>query len=168
VKVPKENLIGEAKRGFYQTMDVFNTSRIGLSALTFGSALGAFKMAYTHATNRKAFGKTLFEHQAKTNEFAEHLTTLEACWTLIQKAAFLKDSGSEFRFNSAMAKLFSTEEGLKVALWSTEVHGARGILDTHPVTEFPLDIKASLIGEGAPEVQKKIIAEDIEQRLNYF
>jgi alkylation response protein AidB-like acyl-CoA dehydrogenase len=168
VSVPKDNMLGEPQRGFYQTMKVFNTSRIGLSALTFGSALGAYKLAYKHAKARKAFGKTLFENDSKKNEFADYLMRLEACWLLIQKAAFLKDTDQEYRYNSSMAKLFSTEEGLKVTLWATELFGARGVLAGHPVADYPMDVKGSMVGEGAPEVQKKIIAEIIEEKLGEF
>ena len=168
VKVPKENILGELQRGFYQTMEVFNNSRIGISALSFGTALGAFKHGYKHAMSRKTFGKPLIEHQAKKNEFADHLAHLEACWLLIQKAAYLRDSGQEFRFNASMAKLVSTEEALKVSLWATELLGARGVLESHPIHEYPLDAKGGMVGEGAPEVQKKIIAEHIEDVINRF
>jgi alkylation response protein AidB-like acyl-CoA dehydrogenase len=168
VKVPKENTVGKPQHGFYQTMDVFNNSRIGISALSFGTALGAFRYAYKHATSRHVFGKTLFEHQAKTNEFAEHLAKLEACWLLVQKAAYLKDTGQEFRYNSSMAKLISTEEALNISLWSTELFGARGVLESHHVHQYLLDAKGGLVGEGAPEIQKKIIAENIKEKLDEF
>jgi alkylation response protein AidB-like acyl-CoA dehydrogenase len=67
-----------------------------------------------------------------------------------------------------MAKLFLTEEGLKIANWATEVLGARGVLESHPIAAYPMDIKGSMMGEGAPEVQKKIIAEHIEDKLKSF
>lgn len=166
VAVPKENLIGKLGRGFYQTMQIFNTSRIGISALALGTSLGAYKHALRHAKNRKVFGSTLFSHQSKRNEFADNITRLEAGWLLVQKAAFLKDTGKEFRFNSSMAKLFATEEGLRISQWAAETFGARGILETNQVSEFPLDAKAALIGEGAPEVQKKIVSEHIDEILD--
>jgi alkylation response protein AidB-like acyl-CoA dehydrogenase len=168
VEVPKENLVGELQHGFYQTMNVFNTSRIGISALSFGTGLGAFKLAYKHATNRQTFGKRLIDHESKKNEFAEQMARLEAAWLLVQKAAFLKDTNSEFRFNSSMAKLINTENALDISLWATELYGARGVLSLHPVSEFPLDAKGGMVGEGAPEVQKKIIAENIEKHLDSF
>jgi alkylation response protein AidB-like acyl-CoA dehydrogenase len=168
VKIPKENIVGEPQRGFYQTMDVFNNSRIGISALSFGTALGAFKAAFKHAQSRKTFGRFLIEHQSKKNEFAEKLARLEACWLLIQKAAFLRDTGQEFRYNSSMAKLVSTEEALDISLWATELLGARGVLSSHPISEYPLDAKGGMVGEGAPEVQKKIIAEHIKNLLNNY
>jgi alkylation response protein AidB-like acyl-CoA dehydrogenase len=168
VKIPKENILGEPQRGFYQTMEVFNNSRIGISALSFGTALGSFKAALKHAQSRKTFSKFLIEHQSKKNEFAEKLARLEACWLLIQKAAFLRDNGQEFRYNSSMAKLVSTEEALNISLWATELLGARGVLSSHPISEYPLDAKGGMVGEGAPEVQKKIIAEHIENVIKDY
>ncbi len=166
VKVPKENLIGEEGRGFYQTMKIFNTSRIGISALALGTSLGAYKAALRHARSRNVFGGPLFSHQSKKNQFADHIARLEAGWLLVQKAAFLKDIGEEFRFNSSMAKLFTTEEGLKISQWAQETFGARGVLTTNRISEYPDDSKAALIGEGAPEVQKKIVSEHIDEILD--
>ncbi len=166
VKIPKENLIGESELGFYQTMKIFNSSRIGISALAFGTSLGAYKLALRHAKSRNVFGSSLFEHQSKKNEFADNITRLEAGWLLVQKAAFLKDMGKEFRFNASMAKLFTTEEGLRISQWAQETFGARGVLTTNQVSEYPNDAKAALIGEGAPEVQKKIVSKHIDDILD--
>lgn len=166
VIIPKENIIGDLGRGFYQTMKIFNSSRIGISALALGTSLGAYKIALRHAKSRKVFGSSLFEHQSKKNQFADNITRLEAGWLLVQKAAFLKDMGREFRFNSSMAKLFATEEGLRISQWAQETFGARGVLSKNQISEYTNDAKAALIGEGAPEVQKKIVSEHIDNILN--
>lgn len=166
VEVQKENMIGEEGRGFYQTMEIFNNGRIGVAALAFGSALGAYENALKHARRRVAFGKTLFEHESKKNEFADHLTMLQAGWLMIQKAAFESDKGRDFKHFSSMSKLFNTEEGMKIALWGAITLGARGIIEQNPISGFPHDSLASIIGEGAPEVQKKIIAQYIDKVLS--
>jgi alkylation response protein AidB-like acyl-CoA dehydrogenase len=168
VTIPQENLIGELGQGFYQTMQIFNSSRIGIAALSLGTSLGAYNLALRHAKTRKVFGRILFSHQSKRNEFADNITRLEAGWLLVQKAAFLKDTGKEFRFSSSMAKLFTTEEGLRISQWAAETFGASGVLETNQVSEFPLDAKAALIGEGAPEVQKKIVSEHIDEILDFL
>ncbi len=162
VFVPAENRIGPAGRGFYQTMEIFNQGRIGVAALAFGTALGAYEQAFRHATRRKVFGKLLMEHESKKNEFADKITSLEAGWLMIQKAAFLRDAGEAYRSHASMAKLFATEQAVGVAQWAVELFGARGVLSTHPVSEYPHDARLAVVGEGAPEVQKKIIAENIE------
>ncbi|MGA1822799.1 MAG: acyl-CoA dehydrogenase family protein [Thermoplasmatota archaeon] len=166
VEVPKENLIGAYNRGFYQTMEVFNSSRIGIAATAMGSALGAFRMSFEYSNRRRIFGRTIFEHESKRSEFADRITTLQAAWLLIQKAAFRHDSGRDYSYNASMAKLFTTEEGSLVSHWAALNFGARGILEGYPVSQYPLDSNAALIGEGAPEVQRKIISENIEAILN--
>ncbi len=166
VKVPKENLLGEHNRGFYQLMEVFNSSRIGLAALAFGTSLGAFKEAYNYSRKRKIFGKTIFEHDLKASEFAERITMLEAGWLMIKKAAFLSDSGEDFLHNASMAKLFTTEEGMKIAQWSALIFGARGAMDGQKVSAYIMDAHVALVGEGAPEVQKLIISRNIDRILD--
>ena len=122
--------------------------------------------AFDHARKRQAFGKSLFEHESKRNEFAENIAKLQAGWLLVQKAAFLKDSGKEFRYNSAMAKLFCTEAGAEIARWAVTTFGGRGVLTGMKVSHYPADAQAALVGEGAPEIQKKIISEHIEELLD--
>jgi len=162
VFVPTESRIGPPGQGFYQTMEIFNRGRIGVAALAFGTALGAYRQAVRHATRRRVFGKPLMEHESKKNEFADKITSLEAAWLMIEKAAFLKDAGEEFRYHASMAKLFATEQAVDIAQWAVELFGARGVLKSHPVSVYPHDARLAVVGEGAPEVQKKIIAENIE------
>lgn len=165
VIVPKENMIGDRGKGFYQTMEIFNNGRIGVAALAFGASLGAYKAALTHARKRKAFGKTLFEHESKRYEFSDHIAHIQAGWLLIQKAAFMRDQGREYKHYSSLAKLYNTEEGLKVSIWALITFGARGVIHRNPVAEYPHDSLVSIIGEGAPEVQKKIISQYIDEFL---
>ncbi len=166
VFVPAENRIGPSGQGFYQTMEIFNRGRIGVAALAFGTALGAYRQAWRHATRRKVFGKLLMEHESKQNEFADKITSMEAAWLMVQKAAFLKDAGEEYRYHASMAKLFATEQAVDIAQWAVELFGARGVLESHPVSAYPHDARVAVVGEGAPEVQKKIIAENIEGILS--
>ena len=166
VKVPKGNLLGLRGRGFYQTMELFNNGRIGVSSLAFGAALGAFEHAYAHASKRTAFGRTLFEHESKTYEFSENIARLQAGWLLIQKAAYEADSGRDFKHYSSLAKLFVTEEGLRISLWGVITLGARGVIAENQISDYPSDSVVALIGEGAPEVQKKIIGENIASLLD--
>ncbi len=165
VKVPKENMLGKEGKGFYQTMEIFNNGRIGVASLAFGSALGAYDNALKHAKRRMAFGSTLFDHESKRNEFADNLALLQAGWLLIQKAAFESDKGRDFKHFSSMSKLFNTEEGMKIAIWGAVTLGARGVIEQNPISDFPHDSLVSIIGEGAPEVQKKIISQYIDEIL---
>ncbi|MDG6225685.1 MAG: acyl-CoA dehydrogenase family protein [Candidatus Thermoplasmatota archaeon] len=166
VKVPKENVLGKLGRGFYQTMELFNNGRIGVASLGFGAALGAYKHVYKHAVKRKAFGMTLIEHESKRNEFADNIARLQAGWLMIQKAAFEADRGRDFKQYASLAKLFNTEEGMRISLWAVITMGARGVIMPNPISDYPHDSLVSLIGEGAPEVQKKVIAGHLDDLLD--
>ncbi len=166
VKVNPDRLLGERRRGFYQTMQIFDSSRIGLSALAFGTALGAMKSAHDFASNRKVFGKTLLEFESKRGEMADRAARLQAGWLLIQKAAYHMDSNEEYGYHASTAKLFNTESGLDIANWASILHGASGVLPHNRASQYPLDAKAAVIGEGAPEVQKKIIMKNIGKILD--
>ncbi|MGA1872954.1 MAG: acyl-CoA dehydrogenase family protein [Thermoplasmatota archaeon] len=166
VKVTKDNLIGAQNMGFYQTMEVFNSSRIGIAAIAHGSALGAFKMAYDYNRRRKVFGQTIFDNGSKRAEYADRMTFLEAGWLLVQKAAYMHDRGRDYLQYSSMAKLFNTEEGHRISHWAALNFGARGLLSGHPVSQYPLDSTAAMMGEGAPEVQRKIVSENLDSILD--
>jgi butyryl-CoA dehydrogenase len=122
-------------------------------------------MSYDYNRQREIFGKPVFDHGTKRAEYADRMAMLEAGWLLVQKAAFMHDRGEVFHPYASMAKLFNTEEGIKISHWAALNFGARGILTGHPVSQYPLDSNAALIGEGAPEVQRKIISENIENIL---
>jgi len=165
VKIPKGSLIGKHNRGFYQTMEVFNSSRIGIASIAHGSALGAFKMSYQYNKKRDIFGKKIYDFESKKAEYADKVTMLEAGWLLVQKAAYQHDLGKDYLYYSSMAKLFNTEEGHKISHWAALNFGARGLLAGHPISQYPLDSTAAMMGEGAPEVQRKIISENIDDIL---
>src|SRR6478609_2066753 len=63
VKVPKENRIGEDGFGFTFAMNTLNGGRIGIASQALGIASGAYELALQYSKERKAFGKTLSDHQ---------------------------------------------------------------------------------------------------------
>jgi alkylation response protein AidB-like acyl-CoA dehydrogenase len=156
--VPEENILGNPNSGFKIMMKTFNSARISMSALNLGTALGAYKLALSHACERTVFGSPVFEHQAKSFEFAEHLTKLEAARLLIKKAAWMRDTGQKYILNSSIAKYFTIETAKSITGWSAEILGARSILLEHPVNKYTIDTMGSVIGLGTGDIQKLIIA----------
>ena len=55
VFVPDDHLLGERGRGLQQVLEVFTCSRLPISALTLGTASGAFDMALNHAGRREIY-----------------------------------------------------------------------------------------------------------------
>ncbi len=161
VKVPKENRIGEDGFGFKFAMTTLNGGRIGIASQALGIAAGAYELALKYSKERKAFGKTISEHQAIQFKLAEMATKIEAARLLVYKAARLKDEHKDYIEAAAMAKLFASE----VAMWATteavQIHGGYGYVKEYHVERLMRDAKITQIYEGTSEIQKLVIAREI-------
>ena len=68
VFVPEDQLLGIRGRGLQQVLEIFTNSRVPISALTLGGAVGAFNLAVDHMQKRKIFGDKIINYQAKAFE----------------------------------------------------------------------------------------------------
>jgi alkylation response protein AidB-like acyl-CoA dehydrogenase len=164
VFVPKEALLGEPNQGFSMVMQTFSSSRIAIAALTVGTALGAFALAFERANARRVFGRTIIEHEAKSHEFAEMWTRLEAARLLVLRAAWLKENGHDYVMAASMAKLFACEQSFAVTRFAADIFGASGIIEDNPISKFPLDAWAASLGEGTNDIQRRVIARELIKR----
>ena len=89
VKVHKKYRIGEEGDGFKLAMKSFNSSRPFIASASTGVASAAFEYARDYAKERKAFGKTIGNHQAISFMLADMAMDIEASQLLWQKAAWL-------------------------------------------------------------------------------
>ncbi len=161
VKVPKENRLGEDGFGFKFAMKVLSGGRIGIAAQALGIAAGAYELALKYSKERKAFGKTISDHQAIAFKLADMETRIEAARNLVLKAAWLKDQGKNFDKESAIAKLYASE----VAMWATteavQIHGGYGYVKEYHVERLMRDAKITQIYEGTSEIQRLVISRSI-------
>ena len=158
VRVPKENLIGEAGNGFYQFMEFFNRTRIHVGAEGVGIAQGAMERAITHAKTREQFGKSLSAFQAIQFKIAEMATRIQAARNLVYEAAFRADKGKPDHKLTAMAKWFAGETGVRVADEALQIHGGYGYMGDYDIERFYRDAKIIEIYEGTKEIEKIIIS----------
>jgi alkylation response protein AidB-like acyl-CoA dehydrogenase len=165
VRVPKENLIGEENKGFYQLMRFFNESRIKIGALHLGIAIGAYERALQYAKERKTFGKPLIEHQAIQFKFADMYTAIEASRLLIYKAAYLVDRGEPDPALSSAAKLFASETAIRVTYEAVQIFGGYGFSKEYDVERYYRDARVGTIYEGTSEAQKIVIGRRLAGRI---
>ena len=127
VRVPKENIIGTAGRGFQQFMSFFDHTRLHIAAQGVGLAQGAMEQAIKHVRERRQFGKPLASFQATQFKIAEMATRIEAGRNLYQKAAWLLDQGRIQPHLISMAKWFTGETAVRVAP-SAVTHCSKSLL----------------------------------------
>jgi len=130
VKVPKANRIGADGFGFTFAMKTLAGGRIGIASQALGIASGAFELALAYSKERKAFGKTISEHQAIQFKLADMATEIEAARLLCLKAAWLKDQHLDYDRASSMAKLFASEVAMRHTVEAVQIHGGYGYRST--------------------------------------
>jgi len=164
VFIPESNLIGTPGRGLQQVLEIFTNSRISISALTLGTARGAFRSGIEHAKKRRIFDRRLIDFQAKSFEAADFYSKLEAVRLTLWKTCWEKDQGLDFRLSASIAKYLSVDLARAVGTWAADLFGAASVIFEHPVHKYPLDAWASSLGEGTQDVQKLIIFREIMKR----
>ena len=164
VFVPADHILGEPGRGLRQVLNIFTHSRVSISALTLGTAMGAFTLALKHAQKREIFGKRIIDFQAKEFEAADFHAKIEAARLMMHKAIWSMEKGYDFRLEASMAKYLSVCAAREVCGWAADLFGAASVMFDHPVHKFPMDAWAASLGEGTQDVQKLIIFREIMNR----
>jgi len=164
VKVPKANRIGEDGFGFTFAMKTLSGGRIGIASQALGIASGAYELALAYSKERKAFGKTISDHQAIAFKLADMATEIEAARLLCLKAAWLKDQHLNYDQASAMAKVFASEVAMRTTTEAVQVHGGYGYVKEYHVERLMRDAKITQIYEGTNQVQRMIIARELMKK----
>jgi alkylation response protein AidB-like acyl-CoA dehydrogenase len=164
VRVPLDNLLGEAGQGLRQTLITLDGGRISVGAISVGIAQSAYEEAIRYASQRHTFGKPITEHQAIQWMIADAATEIHAARLMVYYAAWLKELGKPYTKAGAMAKLFATEMAERVTRSAIQIHGGYGYSKEFPVERLYRDARLMTIGEGTSEVQRMVIArESIEE-----
>ncbi len=157
-KVPAENLLGEAGKGYKIAIETLNEGRIGIGAQMLGLAQGAWNHAARYAKERKQFGKPIADFQAVQFQLAELAVDIEAARLMVYNAARLKDAKLDFLKEAAMTKYFTSQVAERVASQAVEVFGGYGFVKDYPVEKFFRDSKIGKIYEGTSNMQLATIA----------
>ena len=160
-QVPEEMLIGAEGEGFRQAMRVLERGRMGIGAMAVGLGRAALDDSIAYASQRRAFGKTLAEHQAIQFMIADIAMELDAAWLLVLRAAQLADLRQPFRREASMAKLYASEAAARATSKAVQIHGGYGFIKDYPVERYYRDVKLTEIGEGTSEIQRIIIAKSL-------
>jgi butyryl-CoA dehydrogenase len=160
-KVPKENLLGKEGMGFKIGMKALDGGRIGIAAQALGIAEAALSEGIKYSKEREQFGRPIAKFQAVQWMIANMACEIEAARMLVYQAAYMKDQGSDFSKEAAMAKLYASEVAMRSAIKSLQIHGGYGYIKDYPVERFFRDAKVTEIYEGTSEIQRMVIAANL-------
>jgi alkylation response protein AidB-like acyl-CoA dehydrogenase len=159
VRVPAANMIGEPGKGLRVALGTLERTRLGAAAQAVGIAQGAIDYANEYAKERIAFGKPINEFQAIQFKLADMETNCAAGRELLYQAAAKADRGdADHGKYSAMAKLFNSDNAMRVTIEAIQVLGGYGYVSEYPVERYMRDAKITQIYEGTNEIQRVVIA----------
>jgi alkylation response protein AidB-like acyl-CoA dehydrogenase len=158
VRIPAENLLGEEGQGLRIALAALDVGRVEIAAQGVGLSQGAYDYALNHAKAREQFGKAIGQNQAVSFMLADMYVSTEAARLLTYKAALAYDEGKPYAKEAAMAKLFATDNAMRVATDAVQILGGFGVTKASPVERFMRDAKVTQIYEGTNQVQRMVIA----------
>ncbi|PKL80372.1 MAG: acyl-CoA dehydrogenase [Ignavibacteriae bacterium HGW-Ignavibacteriae-4] len=161
VKVPKENVVGKVGEGFYLAMQGLAGGRIGIASQALGLAKAAFDLSVKYSSERHTMGVPINQHQAIQIKLAQMSMKISAAELLVQKAAWLDDSGQDVSRQSSEAKLFASTIANDIAREAVQIHGGYGYVREYLVERIMRDAKITEIYEGTSEIQHIVIARDV-------
>jgi len=127
-RVPEDHLLVEgealAKAGVY-----FRPGKIIQASKNLGVGMRAFEVTADYVQNYQQGGRILIKHQAVALRLADMATRLAAVRALLGRAArAVDDNAPDAETLCNMAKVFASEEVLKVAQHALELHGGNGVM----------------------------------------
>jgi acyl-CoA dehydrogenase len=161
VKVPKENLLGELNRGFYQLMHFLAEERLLGAVGYLATANAAFDVTMEHIKERKAFGRTIADFQNTRFKMADMRMEIDIAQTFIDQCVIEHDAGDLSADDAAKAKLYTSELEGRVVDACVQLHGGAGYMEEYPICRMYLNARVSRIYAGSSEVMREIIARSI-------
>jgi alkylation response protein AidB-like acyl-CoA dehydrogenase len=150
-------------QGLQAALAAIDVARCDIAAIACGLHAEAIDEALRYARKRMAFGQRVLDFQGIRWQLADAATELEASRLLVRWAADVLGTPAG-RVAVAHAKRFAPDAALRAAVMASEVLGAYGWLHDHPLARFIALAKMLQVVDGTAEVQRLVIARDLDRR----
>jgi alkylation response protein AidB-like acyl-CoA dehydrogenase len=165
VRVPKDALVGEKNRGWYQAMGTLSFERSGIGRVSSSRRALDDLLAYVRQTKRN--GQPLSRDPIVRLQLAELATEIEVARLLCYRVAWMQSKGKVPSGESSMGRVFGQElsqkvmrVGMKILGLSGQLaYGAPGAPVDGNVTRGFLSTISNTIRSGTSEIQRNIIAQ---------
>ncbi len=158
VRVPKRYRVGEEGMGFKYQMMQFQEERLWAAAAQLKALEAMIADTVEYTSQRKAFGRAIFDNQVVQFRLAELLTEVEALRALTYCAAENMLAGQDVTRLASMAKLKAGRLGREASDACLQYWGGMGYMTETPVSRAFRDMRLASIGGGADEIMLNLIA----------
>jgi len=163
LKVPASDILGEVHQGFRYAQVRLSPARLSHCMRWFGATARAHEIACDYAVKRKAFGKTLIDHEGVGFMLADNRIDLQQAALMIDWCAGVLDAGSQATTESSMTKVAVSDALFRVADRCVQIMGGTGVSRDTIVEQVFREIRAFRIYDGPTEVHKWSLAKRIKK-----
>jgi alkylation response protein AidB-like acyl-CoA dehydrogenase len=160
-RLPRENTIGEVNHGWEYIGQHLEYERLSLAASYVGNARTALNDTIAYTKDRKQFGRSLSSFQVLKHRMAENECEIEAARLLVYNAACKMARGQRAVKEVSMAKVFAAEVAFKTAFNGMQALGGYAQLPEYDMERYFREAKHGMVGGGANEIQRSIIAKEM-------
>lgn len=158
VRVPATDVLGAIGKGFRYAQVRLAPARLTHCMRWLGQARRAHDVALDYARRRRAFGKTLGEHEGVGFMLADNAMDLHGARLSILHCAWVLDQGSQGNVESSMSKVMVSEAVWRVVDRCVQMLGGQGVTSETIVMRIFKDIRAFRIYDGPSEVHRWSLA----------
>ncbi|WP_037679451.1 acyl-CoA dehydrogenase family protein [Streptomyces griseus] len=171
VRVPAANRIGPEGAGLKIALTTLNTGRLSLPAMCVGAGKWCLKIAREWSAVREQWGKPVALHEAVGSKISFIAATTFALEAVVDLSSQMADEDrNDIRIEAALAKLYGSEMGCRMADELVQIRGGRGFETAAslaargeravPAEQLLRDLRINRIFEGSTEIMHLLIARE--------
>ncbi len=159
-EVPIEHRLGQEGEGFKVAMSALDYGRLSVAARLTGAAQACYDLARDYARERVVGGQPIGRYQMVQQQIADMAVEIEASRLMTRQTALLMDARLPARRAASYAKYFAGQAAKRAAQAASEIFGGYALTADYPLGYYAAHVAMLSTGEGPPNVQRVLIAED--------
>jgi alkylation response protein AidB-like acyl-CoA dehydrogenase len=159
-EVPAANRLGSEDEGFKVAMNALEFGRLTVSARLVGLAQACLDAACDYAGTRVVGGSEIGRYQMIQHLIADVSVAVDAARLMAYRTGWLMDRGERSTREASRAKYFACLAAQRAQQAAKEIFAGYALADEYPISKFAGYIDMLTVGEGTPNVQRILIAED--------
>jgi alkylation response protein AidB-like acyl-CoA dehydrogenase len=161
VRVPAENLLGDAGKGFVYLMQNLPQERLSIAIMAAAAMEEVLESTLQYTKERKAFGKPIGSFQNSRFVLAELATEATVVRLMVDEFIRLHLEEKLSVEQAAMAKWYATEAQVRLVDRCLQLHGGYGYMREYGIARAFLDSRVQTIYGGTTEIMKEIIGRSL-------